>query len=112
MPKDLTKDLEKMSRDDLLKLRKQVDKMLSSLEDRERKAALKAAEDAAKAHGFSLAELGVSSGKAKARASGAKNPPKYGNPKDPSQTWSGRGRRPQWVKDAEAEGVSLETLAL
>ncbi|MEM9249031.1 MAG: H-NS histone family protein [Pseudomonadota bacterium] len=110
MAKDITKELEKMSRDELKKTQKQIDKLLTTLADRERKAALKAAEDAAKAHGFSLSDLGVSSGKAKPSAT--KNPPKYANPKDPSQTWSGRGRRPQWVKDAEAEGVALEALAL
>jgi len=26
-------------------------------------------------------------------------PPKYRNPNDPSQTWTGRGRRPRWVEE-------------
>ena len=26
--------------------------------------------------------------------------PKYRNPKDPSQTWTGRGRRPTWIVEA------------
>jgi DNA-binding protein H-NS len=25
--------------------------------------------------------------------------PKFANPDDPSQVWSGRGKRPQWVKE-------------
>ncbi|MEM6741917.1 MAG: H-NS histone family protein [Pseudomonadota bacterium] len=113
MPKDLTKDLEKMSRDELLKVQKQVEKLITTLADRERKAALKAAEEAAKKHGFSLADLGVSAGKPrKSKAPAAANPPKYRNPEDASQTWSGRGRRPQWVKDAEAKGSTLESLAI
>lgn len=107
-------DLEKMSRDELMDLRKRVDAAIDSIADREREAALKAAEEAAKAHGFSLADLGVAGGKGKrkAKAAGAKNPPKYRNPDNPSQTWSGRGRRPQWVNDAEANGVALESLAI
>ena len=115
MARDLTKDIEKMSREELIKLRKQVDKAIDMLADRERKAALKAAEDAAKAHGFSLAELGMPGAKAKTsrpKSAGPANPPKFRNPNDPDQTWTGRGRRPQWVKDAEAAGVPLETMAI
>lgn len=31
----------------------------------------------------------------------AKVAPKYRNPNDPSQTWTGRGKPPLWIKDAE-----------
>ena len=34
--------------------------------------------------------------------------PKYVNPADPSQTWSGRGRKPRWMEDALAAGARLE----
>lgn len=37
---------------------------------------------------------------------------KYRHPDDPSQTWSGRGKRPQWVNEALAAGKSLEDLAV
>lgn len=43
---------------------------------------------------------------------GAKVEAKYRHPDDPSQTWSGRGKRPQWVNDALAAGTSLEDLAV
>ena len=33
---------------------------------------------------------------------------KYIDPADASKTWTGRGRRPQWLKDRLAAGVSLE----
>lgn len=107
-------DLDKMSRKELTDLRAQVDRALETLAERERDAALKAADEAARAYGFSLAELGVAPGKGKrkAKASGSQNPPKYRNPDNPSQTWSGLGRRPQWVKDAEAQGTPLEELAI
>jgi DNA-binding protein H-NS len=35
-------------------------------------------------------------------------PPKYRNPKDPSQTWAGRGLQPRWLKDAIKSGKKLE----
>ena len=33
--------------------------------------------------------------------------PKYRNPKDKSQTWSGRGRKPRWVEDYLTAGGKL-----
>lgn len=100
-------DLDSMSRAELEKLRTGVEKALSTLADRERKAALDAAEKAAKAHGFSLKDLtGFAASGPKARGKG-KNPPKYRNPEDPGATWTGRGRKPQWIKDAEGAGIDI-----
>ena len=87
-----------------------VDKALSTLADRERAAALDAAEKAAKQHGFSLQELtGIAATKSKRKS---KNPAKFRNPTDPSQTWTGRGRKPQWIKDAESAGTDLADFAI
>jgi len=36
--------------------------------------------------------------------------PRYRNPDDPSQTWSGRGRQPKWVAEALAGGRTLDEL--
>ena len=36
--------------------------------------------------------------------------PKYRNPDDPSQTWSGRGRRPRWVVQSLEAGRTLDDL--
>jgi DNA-binding protein H-NS len=46
----------------------------------------------------------------KARGRGPRGPvlPKYRNPKDPSQTWAGRGLQPRWLKDAIKSGKKLE----
>lgn len=99
----MTINLDTLSRKDLKKLGKDVEKALATLEQRERKTALEAAEKAAAEFGFSLAELaGLKKGKAV-----AKNPPKYRNPQNPDQTWSGRGRKPAWVNDAEAKGTDI-----
>lgn len=99
-------DLNSMDRKELEKLRKDVDKALGSLDDRERKAAMAAAEKAAQQHGYSLSELtGTSSGSS--RKSGSKGVPKYRNPADPKQTWTGKGRRPRWMVEAEASGRPL-----
>lgn len=34
--------------------------------------------------------------------------PKYQNPADPSQTWSGRGRKPGWVEELLASDGNLD----
>jgi DNA-binding protein H-NS len=38
--------------------------------------------------------------------------PRYRNPENPAETWSGKGKRPGWVEAALAEGKSLESLEI
>lgn len=39
--------------------------------------------------------------------------PKYQNPADPSQTWSGRGRQPAWFASAlKRRGVTVDSLLI
>ena len=37
---------------------------------------------------------------------------KYRNPKDSSQTWTGRGRKPNWLVDAVKKGAKIDTFAI
>ncbi len=39
-------------------------------------------------------------------------PPKYRNPNDPTQTWTGRGRQPKWVSELLNQGYTLEQLKI
>jgi len=102
----MSNDLNNMSRRDLEKLRNDVDKALSTVADRERKAALDAAERAAAEHGFKLSELtGSSMGRGSKVKS--KSPAKYRNSANADETWSGRGRKPGWIREAEAAGRNI-----
>ncbi|WP_084462235.1 H-NS family nucleoid-associated regulatory protein [Bradyrhizobium sp. WSM1417] len=38
--------------------------------------------------------------------------PKYQNPDEPSQTWSGRGKTPQWVYALLRNGKTIEDLRI
>lgn len=68
--------------------------------------------DMAKAEGYSVEELfGFRRGR-KSPAAGRKVAPKYRNPADPSQTWSGRGKRPRWFNDALAKGKKEKDLLI
>jgi len=101
----MAQDLEQMSLEELRTLRRDVDSAIKNFEKRKKKEALVAAQKAAQEHGFSLDEILGGKG-------GTKGAPKYANPANPEQTWTGRGRQPQWVKDAFAAGKSLEDLAI
>lgn len=113
-------NLKGMTCKELEKLKADIDKALVRVEEIEKKEALKAAEKAAKALGYSLADLeGVKTApkartaKPKKASDGrAKVAPKYQNPDDPEQKWTGRGRKPKWVEAYLAGGGSLEEIAI
>ena len=104
-------DLENMTRSELEQLKVAVEKTIRTLAERDRRAALAAAEKAAAAHGFSLAEI---TGDAKLSKAMRKtvSPAKYVNPHDDMQTWTGKGRQPEWFKTAIANGVSPDDMEI
>lgn len=96
--KDL-KDLEKMSVEDLVALRDEIEGLIA-LKQKEKKAELKKQfQELAEKAGLSLDEiLSLKKEPKKAKI-------KY---RKESCTWSGRGRRPAWVVELEEKGGSLE----
>jgi DNA-binding protein H-NS len=38
--------------------------------------------------------------------------PKFANPDDPTQVWSGRGKQPRWVAEKLASGLAAEDLSI
>ncbi|QSX73619.1 H-NS histone family protein [Lysobacter arenosi] len=74
----------------------------------------------AKAEGYSIAELFGGGAPArtakpaskaapkKARKAMGKVAPKYRNPADPGETWTGRGKQPRWLAAHTAAGRRLE----
>ena len=100
-------DFDKMSLKEMRDLRTRLDRAINSYEDRKRREALSAIEEAAREHGFNLAEL--TGGKPRRTGTVA---PKYANPEDPTMTWTGRGRKPRRVQENLAEGKDLEDLLI
>lgn len=98
-------DLDELSLEELKQLEREVAKAIKSFEARKLSEARAAAEAAAKEHGFSLED--VVSGKSK-----VKGVAKYRDPENPSATWTGRGRKPNWVLAALERGVSLDELSI
>ncbi len=100
-------DFDNMSLKEMRDLRSRLDRAINSYEDRKRREALTAIEEAAREHGFNLADLTGT----KVRRSGTVAP-KYANPDDPTMTWTGRGRKPRWVQESLESGKQLEDLAI
>ena len=103
-------NLEKLSLEELRQLEKEVQSAIASFEKRKRNEALAAVAAAAKEHGFDLADLLGDERPSKGRKQPL--PPKYQHPDDPSKTWSGRGRQPEWMKGSLAEGKALDDLLI
>jgi DNA-binding protein H-NS len=101
-------DLNSLSLKELRDLQSQVSKAISGYEDRRKREALAELEEKAKAMGFSLAELtGVA-----AKRKRSPSTPKYANPANKDDTWSGRGRKPRWFSEALAKGKKPADLAI
>lgn len=68
----------------------------------------------AHAAGFKSVEELVSSQKGRRTRSdkGVRFPPKYHNPQDTKKTWSGKGRKPNWVNKHIEGGGQLEELEI
>ena len=105
----MAKAIENMNLDELQAYQKEVEAAIKGYEKKRRAEALAAVRATAKEYGFTLEEL--TGGKATAK-SGTKGVAKYANPADPSQTWTGRGRQPNWVKEALAAGKTLESMTI
>ncbi len=111
-------DLKSMTRKELEKHLGDVKKALTNAEARDRRQAQKAAEKAANEFGFSLDDLSDGEKKPrkykknKAKTPKAKSKPQFANPADPSQTWTGKGRQPNWFRAEMSKGVSPDSLRI
>lgn len=100
-------DIKKLNQNQLNELAKQVESRKHEL-NVERVARVRAKVVAfAKAEGFTIEELFGGRGRKKTRSKAA---PKYRNPGDRSQTWSGRGKHPRWFNAALAAGKKAKDL--
>lgn len=101
-PDDLS--IEKMSLSRLRRLERRAALAIRRREAR-RHEALAAAEAAARAKGYTLAEL-VAAPERSARSQAVR----YRHPERPDLTWCGRGRPPNWIKQAVRAGRDISAL--
>ena len=100
--------LDKLTAPELRELRGRVDAALIDAEVAEKRELRAKMEALAAEAGFTVAELMSSKRGTKSNRSKGAVAVKYRNPKDPSQTWTGRGRKPNWLSDAVKHGQKIE----
>ncbi len=101
-------DLSKFSLPELIQIKKDLPRAISNARKNEKKNVRKKIEALAAESGFDLEEIITNKKKQKR----AKAKPKYRNPKNSKQTWTGRGRTPLWVQDYLASGGKKEDLLI
>ena len=99
--------LDKMSYTELLKLQERIEAAIAQKRVEETAATKEALRAMAEKAGFSLNDLFGKRGAKKGSGEA-----KYRNPKDSSQTWSGRGRKPNWLVDAVKKGAKIESFGI
>lgn len=103
-------NLTKMNLKDLLTLQADVEQAIDEARLRERQELLSKMEELAHEAGFSINELvgGKGRGKGRTTVSAAK----YANPDNRAETWTGRGRKPNWLVEKLKKGASVEDFAI
>ena len=99
--------LDKMSYAELLKLQERIETAIAEKRAEGAAATKEQLRAMAEKAGFSLNDLFGKRGPKKGSGQA-----KYRNPKDTSQTWTGRGRKPNWLVDAVKKGAKLESFAI
>lgn len=104
-------DLSKLSIQELQELAREIENEIVTRREQDRERVLQQMRDLAASVGMTLEEfLRQERGRGRAVSAGGAAV-KYRHPDDPGLTWSGRGKRPNWVNDALASGKTLEDLA-
>jgi DNA-binding protein H-NS len=106
---DIEMDLEKLSLDELKELQSEVAVAIFNFEKKRKAETLAELEALAHAKGFSLKELLNNSNGKSTKKSVA---PKYADPANPENTWTGRGRKPKWLVTALESGCTAEDFAI
>ncbi|MCC7684802.1 H-NS family nucleoid-associated regulatory protein [Janthinobacterium sp. FW305-128] len=102
-------DISKMSIPQLQELQKSITQQIKVQQANELSSARGQVQKLAESLGISVAELIGSTKNGKVKNPSGSVPARYRNPDDPTQTWTGRGRQPNWIKSS---GKTLEELLI
>lgn len=110
-------DLKSMDIKQLEKLSKDIEKALDRITKKELSAAKVVMNKLLKSHGFTLSDLIEAEAKAKTskwvpKKASQPSTPKFSDPADKAQTWTGKGGKPEWFKTAIADGKTPEDLSI
>jgi len=100
-----TVDLNKLSLPELITIQKALPKAINKARKNEKKILRLKIEELAAESGFDLDELFIKKKRGKVK-------PKYENPDNTAQTWTGRGRMPLWVQEHLNNGGEKDDLLI
>lgn len=105
-------NVDKLSLKDLNDLEAKVAKAKAAARNRAR-SDVKAKIDAILASsGFTIGDLYPTAGRGRGRSAGSTKAAKFANPDNRSETWTGRGRKPNWLVAKLAKGAKLQDFAV
>lgn len=96
----------------LAELKKQIDVEVVRRKETEKQNLRAEIQRLAAAAGLSVSEIMEGVEKKTRKVSASSGIAQFRNPADESQTWTGRGRKPQWVLDWTNAGKSIEDLRI
>lgn len=99
-------DLDNYTLEELTSLKEEIETAIRSINERSLAHVRKELEKIAESMGYKIDEV------LEMRKARVKGDPKYCNPDKPEQTWTGRGRKPKWVKYALESGKVLDDLRI
>lgn len=105
MAKSSAVDLSKLSLEELQTLARDIETEIVSRREADRERVLSQMRELAASLGLTLEEV------VKGERNRGTILPKYRHPANPGLTWSGRGKRPAWVNEALAAGMTMDDLA-
>lgn len=105
-------DLSKLSLAELEALAREIEQEIIARREAERQRVLEQMRELAGSIGMTVEDLlKQERGRSRATAAPAAAEAKYRHPENTALTWSGRGKRPQWITEWLASGRTLEDLS-
>lgn len=105
-------DIDGLSVEELKKLRARTDALIESKKDQELENAYNNILEIAKNVGLSLEALVEFGASQQKKAPRKAVEPRYRNPNNPEQTWTGRGKQPRWLVAELDKGAKLESFII
>lgn len=100
-------DFEEMTLSELMQVRSDIEQLIKRRQQEEKSELLATFRQMAKEKGLEFDDIaGIKS------KTGKRSAPKYRNPDNARETWTGRGRKPAWIEREEKKGKTLESLAV
>jgi len=99
-------NLDKMSLKEMRDLQDKLARAIVTARERERTEVKQKVEAMVQGAGFNMNELFSGRGRAKSTVA------KYANPDDRTETWTGRGRKPNWLNQKLQKGAKIDDFAI